>query len=175
MPRIRPVAHHSSLVAVILMALLAALVAIGLLILAVALVRQIRILVARRTWSEPAVAQLPAPEVDIERVRAGVEQAESVLDDEFRIPRDAVVFAWVELEAAAAASGVPRDPAWTPSEFVVQVLRRTGAPPGAVRRLLAAYLHARFSDEPVTAADRDVARDSLGSIRRTIGTTVAAR
>lgn len=81
-------------------------------------------------------------------------------------PADAVVAAWVALEHAAERTGVPRDPAATPTEFTVDVLDRTPADPRATRSLLEVYLRARFGDDPVTARDVDQASDAVAVLLR---------
>jgi hypothetical protein len=79
-------------------------------------------------------------------------------------PRDAVVAAWLELEAAAGRSGVERDPAQTPTEFTATLLAATPAPAAAVEALRRRYHAARFSEHAVTGADVAAARDALARI-----------
>jgi hypothetical protein len=79
-------------------------------------------------------------------------------------PGDAIVEAWLALEESAADKGIDRDPASTPTEFTLEVLDRTAAPPEAVRRLLHLYHEARFSHRVITVADVAVARESLLAI-----------
>ena len=98
-----------------------------------------------------ATVVLPAtPEVPV--LQQGVVAAQRYLD-EIADPTDAIVAAWLALEAAASASGVVREPAETPTEFTVDVLAATSADPGATRDLLALYHRARFSAAGVTRAD----------------------
>lgn len=85
------------------------------------------------------------PELPV--LRRGVAAARDLLD-RIADPDDAIIRAWLALEEAAEASGVPRDPAATPTEFTVAVIDLTPADPTAVRRLLALYLHARFASDP---------------------------
>jgi hypothetical protein len=66
---------------------------------------------------------------------------------------NAIVAAWVAVEAGAAQSGVPRGPAQTATEFTVAVLRRTQADPDAIAALRALYLRARFSAQTTSRAD----------------------
>jgi hypothetical protein len=79
-------------------------------------------------------------------------------------PRDAVIEAWLELEAAADRVGVIRDPAQTPTEFTAALLSETAAPDEAVARLRRRYHAARFSRHPVSERDVAEARDALGLI-----------
>jgi len=89
---------------------------------------------------------------DLPSLRAGVVEAEAALR-RFARPVDAVIAAWVRLEAAAARSGVVRDPASTPTEFTVRVLDTAPVDPQATRTLLDLYLRARFGSERMTADD----------------------
>jgi hypothetical protein len=94
---------------------------------------------------------LPAtPEVPV--LRQGVTAAQGHLD-RIADPNNAIVAAWLALEEAAAASGVHREPAETPTEFTVDVLAATDADPDATRELLALYHRARFSAAGVTRTD----------------------
>jgi hypothetical protein len=93
----------------------------------------------------------------------GVEAAHAALA-EHAIPADAVVAAWLQLEEAAADSGLVRGPAQTPAEFTVTVLGVTHADASATRQLLDLYHRARFSSHPVGAAEVAIATDCLGRI-----------
>lgn len=78
---------------------------------------------------------------------------------------DAIVLAWVELETAAAGSGVARRPAETPSEFTTRLLTRQQADRAATGRLLRLYHEARFSTQPhVSASDVTTAVEALDTI-----------
>jgi hypothetical protein len=96
-------------------------------------------------------------------LREGVRRAAQVLEDEVP-PGDAVIAAWVALEASAERSGLVRDRAQTATEFTVEVLDATRADPGATRALLELYLAARYSDHVLTSRDVDQARTSLAAI-----------
>lgn len=102
---------------------------------------------------------------DLGELRSGVAGAAEELQAPAR-PADAVIAAWVALEASAGRSGVPRHPAATPTEFTVEVLDRTPAEPQAVRTLLALYLRARFGDERLTADDVATATEALSTLAR---------
>lgn len=106
---------------------------------------------------------------DLTTLRAGVDTAGGAVGDDDRPPADAVLAAWVSLEAAASRSGVARDPAQTPTEFTVAVLDRTPADRAATRDLLRLYLHARFGTDPLTAADVGTVRAALARLRATLG------
>lgn len=132
---------------------LSALIVIGLVTL---LVRWWRALPRRRLTGLPDDAGLgtgasitgPGSRPDLPSLREGVEDADLHLRSALA-PVDAVIAAWVALEAAAERSGVPRAPAATPTEFTVEVLDRTPVDPTAIRRLLALYLQARFGTDPL--------------------------
>lgn len=109
------------------------------------------------------VPELTTPEPHLATIEAGVAEAEARLRREGE-PADAVIAAWVAVEAAARRSGVPKDPAATPTEFALQVLDRTSADGRATRSLLAAYERARFSRIPVTPQDVDRAAGDLRTI-----------
>ncbi|GEL98531.1 DUF4129 domain-containing protein [Cellulomonas terrae] len=96
-------------------------------------------------------------------LREGVRRAAQVLEEEVP-PGDAVIAAWVALEASAQRSGLVRDRAETATEFTVEVLDTTRADPGATRVLLDLYLAARYSEHVLTPRDVDQARTSLAAI-----------
>ncbi|GEL96037.1 DUF4129 domain-containing protein [Cellulomonas composti] len=79
-------------------------------------------------------------------------------------PGDAVIAAWIALEAAAERSGVLREPSQTATEFTVGLLDETEADPAQTRALLDLYLAARFSEHRVTDADVARARAALGAL-----------
>lgn len=86
-------------------------------------------------------------------------------------PRDAVVAAWMELEAVAERVGVERAPAQTPTEFTAGLLAATAAPADAVTQLRGRYHAARFSDHAVTSDDVAQARDALRRIAAALSRT----
>lgn len=103
-------------------------------------------------------------EPDLPALRRGVAAARAVVD-EYADPADAVTAAWLELERAAASSGVERRPSATPTEFTTTVLDATHADPTATRTLLGLYHRARFAPHAVIGAgDVAAARRSLERI-----------
>ncbi|GAA2970741.1 DUF4129 domain-containing protein [Actinokineospora diospyrosa] len=87
-------------------------------------------------------------------------------------PTDAVVAAWLTLEAAAAALGTPRAAHETPTEFTEHVLGAHAADPGALATLRGAYHRARFSPTAViTPVDIEAAADALSRIERSLVAT----
>lgn len=103
------------------------------------------------------------PEVPV--LIQGVEAAQRSLD-EIADPNNAVVAAWLALEEAAAASGVPRRRAETPTEFTVDVLRSTRADAAATQELLSLYHRARFSAAGVSRTDVSAASRCLAALAR---------
>lgn len=106
----------------------------------------------------PVVVLSAAPELPV--LEQGAAAAQRSLAD-IADPDNAIVAAWMALEEAASASGVPRGPAETPTEFTMDVLSRTAADPGATQELLHLYHRARFSAAGVSRADVDTASSCL--------------
>ena len=103
------------------------------------------------------------PELPI--LEQGVEAALDYLKS-IRETDDAIIAAWLALEDAAAATGVPRKPSQTPTEFTVSVLEATDADRGAVTGLLRLYHLARFSDHPISGSDIEQATQHLATLAR---------
>ena len=108
--------------------------------------------VERRAEREGGIAVVMPAQVEVPVLRRGVAAAQRHLD-EIADPNNAIVAAWLALEAAAATSGVRRQPAETPTEFTLDVLASTAADPRATRELLGLYHRARFSAAGVTRED----------------------
>jgi hypothetical protein len=150
---------------------LVAIVVVGaLLVLAAALLAK-RL---RALWERRGPHEVDSADPDVElggdvldgatpALREGVRRAAQVLEDEVP-PGDAVIAAWVALEASAERSGLVRDRAQTATEFTVEVLDTTAADPEATRALLQLYLAARFSEHVLTTDDVQRARASLAAI-----------
>ena len=95
----------------------------------------------------------------LDRALAAAEQ--ELTDPAHREPRDAVIACWLRLEEGAAAAGVPRLPAQTPTEFTATLL--AGLLPGepeqaALEDLRRLYAQARFGS---SALDADAAQRAL--------------
>lgn len=95
------------------------------------------------------------------QVRAGIRAL-----DADPAPREAVIACWLRLEAAAAASGVPRGPAETPAELVARVLVAHRVRRPALERLAEAYRWARYSPHRVDEHTRERARRALEDVER---------
>lgn len=98
------------------------------------------------------VSVTPLPEVPERLVgEAARERRELLLGGE---PRNAVVACWVDLEDSAAGSGLPRQRAETPTEYVARVLATWQVDEPAIADLAALYREARFSDHTMTEEHR---------------------
>lgn len=123
-----------------------------------------------RHFRRPTVALAPPPAgglgssadiaPDVPVLERGVAAALATLDQIVE-PDNAIIAAWLALEEAAASSGVPRQPAETPSEFTLQVLHATPADRTAVWELLHLYHRARFSAHGVGPAEVGRAKECL--------------
>jgi Domain of unknown function (DUF4129) len=85
-----------------------------------------------------------------------------------REPRDAVVACWLRLEEGAAAAGVRRLPAQTPTEFTTALL--TALLPGeaeraALEELRRSYAQARFGSSPLGDGAAERAAVALATVR----------
>ncbi len=85
-------------------------------------------------------------------------------------PREAVLAAYASMEAALAHRGQDRDPAETPTEHIARVLADFPALAGPCVQLGRLYELARFSDEPISSGERDVAAAALAEARRGLRT-----
>jgi hypothetical protein len=130
---------------------------VALLMLACALV----VLFAERvaTWLSGPVEPAEA-EALLEVVDEGLDDLADEPD-----PRAAIIAAYRRFERAAARARVRRAPWQTAGEFMREAQRHLPIPALAVERLTRLFERARFSDHPVHARDRDLARACLEEIR----------
>jgi hypothetical protein len=98
---------------------------------------------------------------DLPSLLRGADAAERILTESGGVPRDLVLRCWLALEEAALASGVPRRPSDSPTEFTGAVLRSTQAERGSVDTLLRLYHRARFSEHELTDDDVRTARTAV--------------
>ncbi|HEX5966911.1 MAG TPA: DUF4129 domain-containing protein [Intrasporangium sp.] len=141
------------------------LIILGVLLLFTLAVRDLLRRVAPRITGE-GEAGFASPDVP----RAVLEGADHGLEAlERGAPRNAIVAAWVALEGAAGAAGLPRHPAETSTEFVTRVLRVWDVDPRSLAELAALYREARFSTHPLTEAHRRRAIGALVTIRSDLG------
>ncbi len=132
-----------------------ALVAIGVL----AVLAQVVIAVLRRPrvlrHDEPGFEAPAVPEELLAGARAGIDL---LLTGE---PRNAIVAAWLSLETAAAATGLPRDPAETSTEYTARVIGTWAVDRDRLADLAALYREARFSVHDLGEGHRDRAVSDL--------------
>lgn len=76
-------------------------------------------------------------------------------------PRRAVILAYARLERMAAASGVPRNPAEAPLEYLGRLLSGLDVGPAAVRRLTSLFERAKFSHH---AIDESMKREAIAAL-----------
>ena len=79
-------------------------------------------------------------------------------------PRAGIIAAWVRLEGIAADAGVQPRRSETPAELTIRVLDEMSVPGRWVLRLAELYREARFSDHPMTEADRAEAGECLSAL-----------
>ena len=84
-------------------------------------------------------------------------------------PTDAVIAAWVALEAAAEGLGTPRRPHHTPTEFTAEVLTGHAVDADALAELRGLYHRARFAaHKPLSAGDVTGAERALVRIEQSL-------
>lgn len=106
---------------------------------------------------EPIETDLgPAIDEAAHRLRSGID------------PRLAVLAAYASLERALAERGQHREPAETPTEHMARVLATIPVLTAPAVRLGQLYELARFSDQPISGADRERAADELVQARRAL-------
>ena len=115
-------------------------------------------------WVEEAAlpqqgSSVPLPDVPEQLTGAAAQERRSKLFH--GQPRNAVVACWVDLEAAAAESGLPRQSAETPTEYVSRVLATWDIDDRAIGDLAALYREARFSSHEITEGHRERAVTDL--------------
>ncbi len=92
-----------------------------------------------------------------------------------RDPRKAVIAAYARMERALAASGLPRDPAEAPEEYLQRVLAEIAVSRRAATRLTSLFAWARFSGHAVRPDMKDEAIDTLEQVQRELAAADAAR
>jgi hypothetical protein len=153
---------------IMLLAIIAAvLVGVGVVLLLALLVRWLLQFLRQLRWPE-------AEQEDDDWERVAAEKLTEAVDSGLvRIgtgdAADAIIACWVALEAAAAAAGVPRREAETPSEFTVRVLALGNVSAVELGVLADLYREARFSAHRITEAARDRARSALERLRDELG------
>lgn len=155
-----------TVVMIILLVLAAAIIAVVAFFVVRAIVRALRARVPVARPASPGAASLEA-EPDLEKaapaIRQGIRTAADRMDDHPE-PSDAIVAAWVGLEASAADAGTTRGLSETPAEFTVRVIAHRQQISREVRTLLGLYERVRFAGRAATDADRVTARLALVAI-----------
>jgi hypothetical protein len=134
--------------------------AVIVLALLVAAVRELRQWWDARTGAEP---QVPDDVVVPEVLLRGAREGEELLAT--GTPANAVIAAWVALEAAARSIGVRDDTTRTSEELVTAVLRSWSVDRAPLDVLAALYREARFSTHPVGEEMRTSAREALQQVQ----------
>lgn len=83
---------------------------------------------------------------------------------EARSPRAGIIAAWVRLQEIAIAAGIALQASETPAERTMRMLNGLDVPGRWVLRLAELYREARFSDHPMSEADREEAVACLGAV-----------
>lgn len=114
-------------------------------------------------WRRPATAERRPLTVAVEE---SLDDLQGDVD-----ARLAIIRCYRRFEDALARSRVPRAPWQTPLEFMRDALARLPLPSEAVERLTRLFERARFSNEPLARAERDIAWGSLIEIRQSLEPT----
>lgn len=143
--------------------------------LAVAAVAVVLVAVAwgvRSLWRRPRVTAIESHEAPLspDELAAAAALQRARLGE--GTPRNAIVAAWVELEAAAARAGAARDPAETSSEYVERVLRSWPVDAAAISRFAALYREARFSEHELDESHRAAAAQALDTLETQLAAAV---
>ena len=90
-------------------------------------------------------------------------------------PRRAVIAAYARMERGLAASGLPRDPAEAPEEYLRRILSDVAVTGRAATRLTSLFAWARFSGHDVRPEMKDEAIETLEQVQRELAAADAAR
>lgn len=90
-------------------------------------------------------------------------------------PRRAVIAAYARMERALAASGLPRDPAEAPEEYLQRILSDVAVTGRAATRLTSLFAWARFSGHDVRPEMKEEAIETLEQVQQELAAADAAR
>jgi len=135
------------------------LIVLTIVIVLVALAYLIRSLLRRRPHFE--LHEEPDFTIPIVPTELLEEARQRLLDLESGEPRNAIVAAWLGLETSAAATGLPRLPAETSSEYTERVIGVWPVDSARLGDLAALFREARFSVHPLGESHRDRAISDL--------------
>ena len=143
----------------VVLIVLGLLIALGLMLGIVQLVRRYAHVRIRPRRAQPEiVATVEALDAPEEEIRAAVHAGLVELDDDAVDPRRAVIGCWLRLEAAAASAGTQRRPDDTPADLVGRMLAAHAVSAEPLEELAGLYRRARYApgdvDEPMRAAAR---------------------
>ncbi len=146
----------------------------------VALLSRLRISLRRRGDPPVRATALPTGEPLTEDEADGADDLAGALDAGLAdlaagSARNAIVTAWLRLEAACVSERFAPDRSDTPSEFVGRVLASYALDPGAIADLADLYREARFSEHPVTEEQRRAAARALRTLLDGIPTPTGVR
>ena len=136
------------------------------LVLTAAIVLAVLIRVLIGLWRRPRITlhedpTFEIPDVPVELLRSA-EQRVSMLRT--GTPRNAIVAAWLDLETTVAATGLPRDPAETSTEFTERVIGTWDIDRLRLGDLAALYREARFSVHELDESHRERALRDLETL-----------
>ncbi|WP_347351270.1 DUF4129 domain-containing protein [Intrasporangium sp.] len=145
-------------------------------VLVILLVLGVVVALVRSAWlrrprlvSRPA-ADLAMPGVPEELLSSAAERLRLLTEGE---PRNAIVAAWLSLETAVAAVGLPREPAETSTEYTTRVLRTWDIDPRSLADLAALYREARFSRHALGESQRRRAMRDLTTLHDDLAVVAA--
>jgi hypothetical protein len=127
------------------------------LVLTVVILVAVLVRIIMSLWRRPRITlhedpSFEIPDVPVELLR-GAEQRISLLRN--GAPRNAIVAAWLDLEASVAATGLPRDPAETSTEFTERIIGTWEVDRLRLGDLAALYREARFSVHELDESHRE--------------------
>ncbi len=145
------------------------------LVLAAAIVLAVLIRILMALWRRPRITlhedpTFVIPDVPVELLRSA-EQRVSMLRT--GTPRNAIVAAWLDLETAVAATGLPRDPAETSTEFTERVIGTWDIDRLRLGDLAALYREARFSVHELDESHRERAVRDLEALHADLARVVS--
>ena len=127
------------------------------LVLTVVIVLAVLVRILMSLWRRPRIIlhddpSFEIPDVPVELLRTA-EQRVTLLRT--GAPRNAIVAAWLDLETSVAATGLPRDPAETSTEFTERVIGTWEVDRLRLGDLAALYREARFSVHELGESHRE--------------------
>ena len=127
------------------------------LVLAALIVLAVILRIILSLWRRPRITlhedpSFDIPEVPVELLRSADQRIALLRTG---APRNAIVAAWLDLETSVAATGLPRDPAETSTEFTERVIGAWDVDRLRLGDLAALYREARFSVHELGEAHRE--------------------